>query len=330
MIIFLYGSDSYRSEHKLNEIIESYKKIRKSGLNLKFFNKENLNFAEFKNTFEASSMFGEKKLLVLRDTFSNKDFQERFLKEGKRFIDSDNIILFFEREKIDKKNPFYSFLRNNSKWQEFEYLSGQKLRNWAKKEFARHNLKTDSYSLELLLKYVGNDLWQLENEIEKLANYKNGETVKEKDIELLVKPKIENDIFKTIDSISEKKKNLAFVLLHQHLEKGDSPLYLLTMINFQFRNLILVKSQELKFNSLNFQESSPFSFPQYNLRNNLGLLAKKLKMHPYVIKKTIQQAGKFKFEELKKIYEEIFKTDLNIKTGKIESEAALDLLIAEI
>ena len=34
--------------------------------------------------------------------------------------------------------------------------------------------------------------------------------------------------------------------------------------------------------------------------------------------------------ELKKIYQKIFQIDLDIKTGKIEAETALDLLLAEI
>ena len=52
--------------------------------------------------------------------------------------------------------------------------------------------------------------------------------------------------------------------------------------------------------------------------------------HPYVIKKTIQQARSFSLSELKKIYQKIFQVDLGIKTGKIEPETALDLFVAEI
>ena len=53
-------------------------------------------------------------------------------------------------------------------------------------------------------------------------------------------------------------------------------------------------------------------------------------LHPYIIKKASWQARKFSFEDLKKIYQKIFQADLGIKTGKIEPETALDMLIAEI
>ncbi|HEY0087510.1 MAG TPA: hypothetical protein VGB37_01630, partial [Candidatus Lokiarchaeia archaeon] len=194
-------------------------------------------------------------------------------------------------------------------------------------------------ALENLINFVGNDLWQMKNEIEKLVSYKfskrvdeaiassspvanarevdetisssppfnDNQVVQVKDIELLVKPKIETDIFKTIDAIAQKNKNLALRLLHKHLEKGDSPLYLLSMINFQFRNLLMVKSHKT----------------EQGLNEDLG-------MHPYVIRKTTEQARKFTTSELKKIYQKIFKVDLSIKTGKINPDVALDLLVTEI
>jgi len=342
MIIFLYGQDTYRSRQKLNEIIEHYKKIHKSGLNLRYFEAGNLNFQDFKNEVETVSMFQEKKLVVLKDIFFNKDFQEEFLKQGEKFVNSDNIILIYEKKEIDpvrgqrgpgkiqekqasngvdKKNSFFKFLKKNSKSQEFELLEGQKLKNWVKKEFGKYQAEVDPKALDELINFVGSNLWQMESEIKKLVNYKNGpasakalagrQKIKREDVELLVRPKIETDIFKTIDAISEKKKSRALTLLHQHLEKGDAPLYLLAMINFQFRNLLEIKDL--------IEKNTPY----YRIINQS-------KLHPFVVKKSYQQTQKFTLQQLKKIYQKIFEVDLAIKTGKIEPETGLDLLIAEI
>ena len=311
MIIFLYGPDTYRSRQKLNEIIEHYKKIHKSGLNLRYFEAGNLNFQDFKNEVETISMFREKKLVVLKDIFSNKDFQEEFLKQGEKFVNSANIILIYEKKEIDKKNSFLKFLKKNSESQEFELLEGQRLKNWVKKEFEKYQAQIDLKVIDELINFVGSNLWQMESEIKKLVNYKNGQKIKREDVELLVRPKIETDIFKTIDAISEKKKSRALTLLHQHLEKGDAPLYLLAMINFQFRNLLEIKDLIEK------------NLPYYKIIN-------KSKLHPFLVKKSYQQAQRFTLQQLKKIYQKIFETDLNIKTGKMEPETAIDLLITEI
>ena len=69
MIFFLYGQDVYRSRAKLREIIEHYKKARKSGLNLKVFDFKKADFQDFKDVIRSVSMFNEKKLIILKNAF---------------------------------------------------------------------------------------------------------------------------------------------------------------------------------------------------------------------------------------------------------------------
>ena len=311
MIIFLYGPDTYRSRQKLNEIIEHYKKIHKSGLNLKYFDLQKSSYQDFKDEIQQAPMFKEKKLLVLKNIFSNPDFKIKFLEQGKNFVKSDDIILIYEENKISESDSFSKFLKKEGKSQEFKLLEDYRLKNWVKKEFDNCQTEIDSKALGRLIDYVGNNLWQMANEIKKLVSYKKRGKIEAADIKLLVRPKIETDIFKTIDAISDKKKSRALMLLHQHLEKGDAPLYLLAMINFQFRNLLTIKELVEKNTSY------------YKIIN-------KSKLNPFIVKKSYQQAQKFTLQQLKKIYQKIFQVDLNIKTGKLDPQTALDLLIAEI
>ena len=311
MIIFLYGPDTYRSRQKLNEIIEHYKKVHKSGLNLKYFDLQKSSYQDFKDEIQQVSMFKEKKLLVLKNIFSNPDFKIKFLEQGKNFVKSDDIILIYEENKISESDSFSKFLKKEGKSQEFKLLEDYRLKNWVKKEFDNCQTEIDSKALGRLIDYVGNNLWQMANEIKKLVSYKKKGKIEVADIKLLVRPKIETDIFKTIDALAEKKKNLALNLIHNHLEKGDTPLYLLAMINFQFRNLLVIKDL--------IEKNTPYS----RIINQSNL-------HPFIVKKSFQQAKRFTLPQLKKIYQKIFEADLAIKTGKIEPETGLDLLIAEI
>lgn len=307
MIIFLYGPNTYRSRQKLNEIIKHYQDVHKTGLNLRRFDGESLDFQDIKNEVQTTPMFKEKKLLILDDVFSNGEFKEEFLQNSDRFVDSDSTVVFYAGGETPSSDPLFKFLKKQAKTQEFQVLGGQKLRGWLKKEFNKYQVEAESLAMDKLLEFVGNDLWQLSNEVKKLAAFKKGKKIQTKDVELLVKPKIETDIFKTIDAIASKRKKLALDLLHKHLEKGDSPLYLLSMINFQFRNILAIKDLIEKGKPLSL--SGP---------------------HPYVVKKSCQQARDFSLSELKKIYRKIFEVDHNIKTGKLEPQIALDLLIAEI
>ncbi|MBZ9572443.1 DNA polymerase III subunit delta [Patescibacteria group bacterium] len=315
MILFLYGLDTYRSRQKLNGIIERYKKIHKSGLSFKIFDFKKDSYEKFKDEIRSVSMFKEKKLLIFKNAFLNLKFSERFLKESKLFLNSAEIILFYEEKGIDKKNPLFNFLKKYGKCQEFKLLTGQKLKKWIKKEIENYGTKIEPLALERLINFVGNNLWQLANEIKKLINFRGRKKIETKDVELLVKPKIETDIFKTIDALASRNKKKALNLIHKHLKKGDSPLYLLSMINFQFRNLILIKSCQLE--------------KKFEI-NYISTISKRLGVHPFVVRKSYFLARKFKIEELKKIYRKIFQVDLKIKTGRLDPQTALDLLIMEV
>ncbi|XOA42678.1 MAG: DNA polymerase III subunit delta [Candidatus Nealsonbacteria bacterium] len=308
MIIFLYGPDTYRSRQKLSEIIKRYNKLHKSGLNLKYFDCSKLNFQDFYDNTRQSSMFKEKKMIILTNSFSSTEFKEKFMEKEKFFVDSKNIIVFYVENQISKKDPLFTFLKKHAEAQEFKFLQGINLKNWVKKEFEKLEAKIEDRALDKLIFFVDNNLWQMANEIKKLSTFKTGEEIKAGDVELLVKPKIESDIFKTIDAIASKDKKKALNLLKAHLEKGDSPFYLFSMINFQFRNLLIIKDLIIK-------NLSPFTLTD---------------LHPFVVKKSYLLAKKFEISELKKIYQKIFEVDLAVKTGKIGPEAALELLIAEI
>ncbi len=311
MIILLYGPDTYSSRQKLQEIINSYKKIHKSGLSLIYFDAVNLKFEEFKDALQQTSMFDEKKMIVLSNSFSNKDFKEELLESLSFFLDTKDIILLYEENKILERDKLLKTLKKQAKVQEFQFLEGAKLRAWIKQEFAKLKAEISPEALDKIIDFAGNDLWQISNEVKKLAAFKKGKRINVEDVELLVKPKIESDIFKTIDAIAAKNKKQALLLIHEHLEKGDNPVYLLSMINFQFRNLLMVKELIEK------------QMPYY-------AISKATKLHPFVVRKSYQQAARFSFAELKKIYQQLFEADLAIKTGKIGSETALDLFLSGI
>lgn len=311
MIYFIYGEDSYRAKRKLEEIILSYKKIHKSGLNLIYIDAAKTNFKDFYSNFQITSMFSEKKLIILRNVFSNTKFQEDFSENVKNLGDVKNIIIIYEENAPDQRTKFFKLLQKYAKCQEFDYLQPAALKKWAVEELERNKSKVDPGALDLLISFVKSDLWRMANEINKLSNYKKGSIIKKEDVELLIQPDIENDIFKTIDALVSKDKKLALSLLHKHLNDGDAPLKLLSMITYQFRTLLIIKELQ-------------------NRGELYATIAKKAGLHPFVVQKNYYLCGQFSIERLKKIYQKIFQIDSDIKTGKIEPEMALDLLLAEV
>jgi len=305
MIIFLYGSDTYRSRQKLKEIIEEYKRRHQSGLNfirINFDEKDlpadKAGFSDLKQAVETVSMFDEKKLIILEDVFQQSENFQEDLREylSKRNLD-DNFIIFWA-EKINPQNKLFRFLKKKAKVQEFNLLQPSKLKEWIKKYIKEQGGDIESQAIEKLVDYVGSDLWRMSNELNKLIAF--DKKIKAKNIEKLIKPKIDINIFNIIDALGQKNKKRALKLVYDYLKKGESDGYLLNRFIYQFRNLIKVKSGGGR------------------------------DLHPFVFKKTVQQTKNFSFEELKKIYRKLLEMDLDIKTGRKDARTALEMFIANL
>ena len=311
MFTLIYGKDNYRARQKLKEIVQKHGQGAQLGLFSEILSSESLSFEDFKDEFQHTSMFKEPRTIILRNVFSKPEFKAEFLKQSKALSgegDPNKLFIFYEEKDGVITNEILKFFKKQGEIYKFDPLTPAPLKAWAKKELSSLKAKISPSALTLLISSTGSDLWRLSAEIKKLAAYKKA--IEKEDVELLVNPEIETAIFKTIDAIAAKDKKTALSLIYKHLEKGESPFYLLTMITYQFRNLLLVK--ELEGGSL--PEITAILKP----------------MHPFVVRKSLGLAQKFSLEQLREIYLKIFKIDLAIKTGKIKPELALELLIADI
>lgn len=280
MIILIHGKDSYRIKEKVNSLV--------NGQEIVFDFEEDV-YPLLIDSLKQRSLFDSKKIVVTKG----------LLKKVKSIKDiiplvGDTTLIIVE-DTIDKK---YKKIADEEYC--FDLLQGAELIKWIN---ARVGGKIHNLAVKKIIEYFNNDLWRISSELDKLACYKDGGMILVDDIELLMRPDIENNIFRTIDAIASKNKKTSLKLLYSHIEKGDAVSYLFSMIFFQFRNLIAVKdAQKLGLRNIN-------------------------KMNPYVFSKTSNQSRSFTYEELINYYSKLVQSDYYIKTGKIDPGIALDLFI---
>lgn len=349
MILFLYGEDTYRSRRKSREFKEKFlKEVDPSGLNLTYLPGGNLDLENFAKTALAPAFLAKKRMIIIEDLLSGnknksfkKDLLDLLLEKNQKI---DNILLFYESQKIASKDKLFAFLSGQRYAQEFSPLSGAELARWLRNEALSRGAKIETKAVDLLISFLGNDLWQLDAEIDKLIAYKfishpektqpnvldltpavkqeagfnsreiisSGKSevlVTAEDIKMLVKGKINEDIFALTDALGKKDKKQALYLLHNQLVSGIDPLHLLSMITWQFRILLLTK--DLIQNQ-----------PQARIGGRLNI-------HPYVAQKAILACKNFELAELKQIYQELLGIDMKIKTGS-DPVLAFDLFVCKI
>jgi len=299
MILFFYGPDSYRSQRKLDEVVEHYKKIHKTGVNLHLLSTDNADFSTFKAATGVVSMFGEKKLVVLKGFLASRDFLEKFISWSG--LDSlknttDIICVFYEGE-VDKKNKLTTWLIKNCKTQEFNILRGVQLQKWAQRFVQERGIKVEKTALLRLIAHTAGDLWAFENEINKLKAYSRD--VSNADLDIFLRPASQTHIFSLVDAFIEGNAARAVRLLREHLDAGDNENYIFYMVYNQFRNVAEAQS------------------------GSLG------GMHPFVARKSSLQARRFSKDEIKKTFNRLMNLDMDIKTGRMEPRSALVSLILE-
>jgi len=323
MIIFLYGEDTYRSNQKLREIKTKFKQeVDQAGMNLVELNGADLKFEKFNQEVKASPFIARKRMVVIKNLISDnksKDIQKEIvnlLDQEVKNTEQANIIVFWEaadHSKSKAKNALWQRLSKEKLAQEFKPLTNTQLTQWINQEIKQHNAKIENQALSLLAATVGNDLWQMSNEISKLVNYRQDKIITTADIENLVRAKFDDDIFKLVDALGNNNKKLALKLISDQFHSGANEMYLLSMLIRQFKILLSVKD---------FQNSNP------NISKDL--ISKELKLHPFVAQKALYQARNFTLNQLKQIYQRLLQIDLQLKTTNTKPQLLFDLFIAQI
>jgi DNA polymerase III delta subunit len=320
MLIFLYGSDLFRSAEKLSAMKSKYLEKNGSGAGLSVLDYDDASAKNLGSILFAQGLFSSKRLIIVRNAMLSgfADQQKEvldFLKANAALEDEkDSIIIFFEAGSPKKNSALFKFLAIHSKKQEFLPLDGAHLINWSL-AYAKNISPKTSFSrnaLNLLLAKTGNDLYILSNEITKLINYKNSGIITEDDVILLVKSKVDSTMFETIEALCSGDKKRALELFHEQISKGEDIFYILSMYAYQIRTLLKIGD---------FYWQGMTSAPQ---------IARTTKLHPYVVQKTLSQVRNITEEKAKQMLRDLAEIDLSTKTGKIEPVLALDTFIVSL
>ena len=319
MIIFIRGEDIFRSLSYLNSVKAKFlREIDPHGANLRLIEGAECGLSDIAGAFGASSLFARKRMIIVRDIFQNKNeviFEKilPFLRE--REIESDNILIFRD-EKIGgvltkNKKELIKFL-SGQKYSptEFKFLDLPAVKKWILKEITARGGQIGVRALEYLSSAVGSDLARANSEIEKLVAFKLGGVINEADVKILVEKNAVDNIFAMTDAFASGGAP-ALLLLNEQVDAGSDIFQILAMLVRHFKILAQVKSAS----------ESGLTQPQ---------IVSELKLHPFVVKKSIDHARRFNLEKLKVIFTELGVIDYKSKSSSFDAHAGLEILAVKL
>ncbi|MDA1337428.1 MAG: DNA polymerase III subunit delta [bacterium] len=307
MLLLLHGPETYNIVKRVCELKEE---ASLEGRLIQDIDCKESDVREVFFNLNTSSLFETKKLLIFRDAFGVKEFEEKEVQDILKKAELHTLV--FTATGVKKTNPFFAFLLVHGDNEEFVKLKGVELKRFVEGEIKKQGGSFTKEALDELLFSCGDDLGCLAKEILKLTTYKYSSKEKEvtkEDVQLLAAKELQPKIFATIDAIATRNRKLAVQLLSRHLATGEAPLQLLSMFAWQFRTLLSVKDL--------MERRAPVS-----------AIAQKLKLHPFVLQKSLSAAKQFSLEELKDVHRRIFSLDRALKTGRGNPEQLLYLFVA--
>ncbi|NMB45222.1 MAG: DNA polymerase III subunit delta [Firmicutes bacterium] len=209
------------------------------GWNLAEFDAQEASCEEVVTFLSTLPVFGAKRVAVVGDAHRWTAAEtEGLLPLLEDMPDYAHLIMVVQS--IDKRTKFYRTISRHGKVVEVPRLNPSAAAAWVLKRGRELDLELSRKVAQSLVDQVGLSLWQLENELRKLACYKDEHDLKvtEQDIERIAitgRDVADNAIFRFTDAVAEGKTQLAVELLEELLASGREPLSILAMIARQFR-----------------------------------------------------------------------------------------------
>jgi DNA polymerase III subunit delta len=161
---------------------------------------------------------------------------------------------------------------------------------------------------EELAAFVGSQLRLLDQELDKLMAYAPDRTITPADVRLLVPATREASIFEMIEALGRGDGKLAVRTLRELLDDGQPALGILGMVARQIR--LLLQTKELTARGLPAAD-----------------IARELRLQGWQSDRLVRQAGRYTFPQLEKMHDRLLETDVAIKTGQMEDDMALEMLV---
>lgn len=213
---------------------------------------------------------------------------------------------------LRRDNPLLRMLAPLGQVREFRPLRGEALGRWIRERLSRVGGSITPGAVRLLRELLGDNLWVLSSELDKLSLYTSDSTIGEEAVRSLVGQAKEANIFALVDAVATRQHGSAAALLRQLLEEGSPPAYILVMIARQFR--FLLQAQDLS--------ATPHT-PQ-EIGRQLGISSE------WVLGKVMEQARLYPPSRLEGLFPRLLETDLAMKTGRYDGGLALELLVGEL
>ncbi len=325
IVYILHGNDEFEITKAVEMLYERMGDPGMAELNTSRLDGRQSSEEDLRTAATAIPFLAERRLVILSHAMAKLNgagAQARYEKFFNSLPELTALVLVIE-DSIERRGQWVSLRETH--W----------LRKWAKKAGLRARLQTYAlpslnempvwimnYAREMggqfhptaaqaLASHTGSDTRLAGQEIVKLLTYVDfTRRIETDDVETLVAPGGQANIFEMVDALAVRNKTAALKQLHALLEEQEA-LSLFGMVIRQFR--LLIQAREI-----------------LDERGTAAVIQQEMGIARFIADKLYLQAQRFDMRELEGIYHRLLEIDEAVKTSQMPGDLALDLLVAEV
>ncbi len=311
-----HGTDELTRSERVLELRQRLGPADTADLNTVWLDGRTTTLGELRHACESIPFLADKRLVLVTGMLAPRGKGDRSrlseLTEWLPRLPETTRLIFIEEQALPDDHPILHLAREHGKGyvSRFEPPEVAGLPRWVQQRAQKHGGQIEPPAATRLAQVIGADLRLLNQEIIKLVTYSGAErAVTVADVERLVPYVQQAVIFDLVDALGQRDGRAATAALQSLLNGDEAPMGILAMIVRQFRLLVQVKELSMA-------------------GENPANIARALGLHPFPAGKLCRQAVNFNLAQLEQIYRHLLETDLQIKSGELTPELALDLLVA--
>ena len=261
-----------------------------------------MNVNNFMDVMEEASMvslFSPIKVIIVNN-FMIDNLNDNELDYLDKFINSKNkdIYIIVISNKVDARKKSYKLFKDNFKIIEVDKMDTNNIYDYIENKIRDNGYKIDNYNIEYFLSKVGNDINNINSELEKLFIYKNEDKkILKEDIDLLIFDNIDNVIYEFTNAILDDDLDKVKVMYDKFVLDNIGFDYLISTVAGSFRTNLIIKL-------LNNKNMSNFD------------IGKVISKKEYFVKKSLDRLYRYSLNDLKNYINKLAMIDRQFKTGK--------------
>lgn len=242
-----YGEEALLIEKTVDFIIKKYIPENFLVLNYTSLSGKNTNLEEIYSALETIPFMNDKRVVLL-DEISEFQKLNNLDEDFYNLLDNlqnSTIAIFLDKENGLKKNlKLFKYFKKNGTEVEFEKLDDAGIKRFISNSVKSKNKKIENAEIYYFLNRIGYqnkkleiNLYEIENELNKVINATKGETITREKIEKVIEENTDLNIFDLLENLSRKDTEKTLLCLYELYSKDEPAAVILHMISRRYRHI---------------------------------------------------------------------------------------------